>query len=152
MGEYVEFECDCKDNPLCNSDIGHVISGDIQVLKEYDIMKYFERGTKFRKQNFVRVREQFLKEIDAFIYRMAVSYSVPYGTFDKWRNEIMKCFDGYYKPQYFNEGTDGKFDLIRIRNFQAKYVIAYMDKVVSNFAFTCKKYYKNQLESHYSNK
>ena len=144
-------DCNCSTNEFCNPDHGHIISGNLNLLKQWNIKHYFTEGTKFRVQKFRKVRLDFIGEIDVFIYKMAVKYSLPIEVFSEWRNAIINNFDLRYRPYFCSNTYNYNLNNDNIEDFRRQFVITYMDKVNSNFAFTCKLLYQNLLTQHYGN-
>ena len=50
------YPCKCGNSELCNPDHGHIITGDLSLLKNEKIWKLFTNGSNFREpQSFLKL-------------------------------------------------------------------------------------------------
>ena len=158
---YNSFSCNLKKTDMdtcdCNNMTGfteptlkHVITGNLDVIKNAELRGIMERGTKYRFQVGKNVIETFIKDVEDFIYKMAVKYSMPIETFEEWKHFVIKGFGECYRRNMYGIYCE-KLNLGEIEKIQEKYIITYVDKATSNYALTCRKLYHKSLLDCYSN-
>lgn len=70
------FPCKCNEPSLkkfVNTDHGHIITGNLNIVKDLSLKKIMGYGTKFRipsKLNVKNIVTQFIYDIDLFIYKI----------------------------------------------------------------------------------
>lgn len=121
---------------------GHVITGNLDILKNKNVRYLMKFGTKFRlnsKLNYKHAADIFRDNVHSFIKKMGYKYSLPFVSFDEWKFNILKYFNDFlhnnlnndtYKYQSLNR-EDFKF----IGNLQKIFVIVPVDKAANNYAF-----------------
>ena len=66
------YTCNSENSKFCNSDHGHIITGDLNLIKKPNLRKHFYKGSNFREWqslNYSRCK----KEIEWTIKRFAGS-------------------------------------------------------------------------------
>lgn len=147
--------CDCVNNPAIYSPVGHVITGDLKIVKNVELHSLFQKGTKYR----IPVPIDW-KEVDKCSKAAIAKYCLYLGNkckvtvedlfFIKQRCETLlaskikhNLHNECAKLQQINHdcytlSRGAKKELKRLHNL---YVITPADKAANNYVFTCKKYY-----------
>lgn len=149
--------CECmEESEFFNKDHGHIITGNTKIVNNINLRELMNLGTGFRisnNYNYKVTLNIFTENIDTFIYNNAVYYSLPINAFNEWKYNIIKDFELIYgqHPVVKQCIKINKVNAIaEIKNLQKSFVISYIDKVTSNYAFTCRFYYCAKLKEVYS--
>jgi hypothetical protein len=149
--------CNCnKNSENFNNDHGHIITGNTNIVKDNDLKELLNLGTGFRistTQNKSTILNTFTKNIDSMIYNNAISYSLPVNAFNEWKHYIITEFKDLINnnptiKQHLNFNRQKAIDAILY--IQNSFVVSYVDKTTSNYAFTCKYYYCKTLNETYN--
>jgi hypothetical protein len=144
--------CNCVNTLLgFNEHYGHVITGNTDVANNYELTELMNRGTGYRIGYYNNAIPQFKQNLERFIYSTAIKYSMPYSAFEEWKYYVVNDFiDEYSRVRYKDDQV--KLHLMRsyIKHLQDRFVITYVDKVASNYAFICKKLYCELLTNSYN--
>ena len=143
------MQCSCEHSPFKNDRFGHVITGDLNIIRNQDLRDVCAFGTKFRENpmlNPIKLCNEMRLEIDKFTVKIANKFRLPRNAFKEWKihfynnfkSKLYSCNNSntYRKPVLSNSAC--KLELDRLRD---NYVITVVDKAAGNFAFTCKKFY-----------
>lgn len=160
LNKYKNNTCICKeDSPYFDYNHNHVITGDLGVLENCGVRNLMELGTNYRlptcqsKNNIINF---FKKDIDSYVYGVAIKYSYPLKAFDEWKQKLNSNFMNLVnnsKPNLDIKNNIKIMDYNRdLKNLQSVYVLSYVDKVASNYAITCLPYYCETLIKVYENK
>ena len=153
--DIVQMSCDCDSSPFKHDTFGHIITGDLRIIREDKLRELCSFGAKFRENPLLdlnRIRQDVSKGLDNLKSRIARKFSLPVSSFKKWRkaflgnfvNKLMACSQRFSYRLPTLSDFRSRTELERLR---ASYVITVVDKAANNFAFTCKKFYFLKLAS-----
>ena len=147
--------CTCTDSPFLDVHHGHIITGDLKLVRNNKLRKLLIKGPKFRESEGIcwnTVRDSIRKGIMESVDKWADSKGVHRSLFTEWRNkvfEIVDCKISTLKRQVHPRGMKKALsdnDVINyLKELQDKFVIVPVDKADSNVAFICKRYYAEVL-------
>lgn len=150
--------CLCNDTSIhYNSDHGHIITGDTNIVKDKHLKLLMDLGTGFRfstTNNKKLILKIFRENIESFIYNNAITYSLPLAAFNEWKFYVINDFRdslNFFPTINHSVNFDRRKAMAAITYLQSTLVISYLDKVTSNYAFTCKFYYCQKLIEVYKN-
>jgi len=127
---------------IVNEHYGHVITGDLNIIKDYSLRYFMSLGTKYRlpsKFNIPKIISQFDYDLDLFIYNTAIAYNKPVAFFSEWKDSVL-----FHHKILLNKN---KSHLVKLKNnslknkikqLQDNFIITYVDKSANNYAFICK--------------
>ena len=151
--EIEALECNCAESELVNQHHGHIMTGDLQIIKDNDLRELCARGTKFREVPFLdcqKIKNNIRTNVDSLISKMVSKYKISRGSLKVWKADFLKLLDGkidfrarsniHKRPVLSN--INSKRELDRLRE---SFVITVVDKAAGNFAFTCRKFYLLRL-------
>ena len=148
-----DMSCDCADSPFKNEHFGHIITGDLNIIREPRLHKLCSFGTKFRETpplDLSSIKKQLKSDIDNLCKKIARKFKNPISALKTWRKKFFKfiCQKLYfysktrrYEPPILSH-TACRNELKRL---QKLFIITVVDKASGNFAFTCKKFYYLKL-------
>ena len=145
----MSMECDCQTSEFVNSHHGHIMTGNLDIIRDDRLKEVCSYGTKFRevpRLNLALVKEKFKSNVDTLVSSFVRKFKVPRVRFKEWQNRFVDIVNNrldylartrrWDVPVLSNRNS--KIELDRL---QKNFVITVVDKVAGNFAFTCKKFY-----------
>lgn len=148
------YPCPCTDPNLSkyvNQDHGHIITGDLSIVKDTFLRKLMRYGTKFRvpsKLHPNHIITQFIDDLELFLYNTAIKFNKPLAYFNMWKiNTIENLKKAVSNIHHNSFKSNQKIMQQQIKNLQNKFIITYVDKCSNNYAIICKSYYHSLLNS-----
>ena len=143
--------CDCKDlRPFVCEPYGHVITGDLHLVKNINLRNIFKFGSKFRIERFSsweKVRKSLEEDLIINVKRLSRKFKISCESFSPWMEKIKEVIDKrIWKLSKLNTSTNTNIKITRqlktaISDLHKDFVISTVDKASSNFAFICKKFF-----------
>ena len=153
--DILAMSCDCDSSSFKNNQLGHVITGDLDIIQNGKLRELCSFGAKFRENPVLALgtlTSTVMKGFDQFKGKLARKFSLPVSSFKKWKRTFLNAFrcklgacvnHFTYRLPVLSD-ADCKRELAGLKE---KYVITVVDKAANNFAFTCKKFYFMKLAS-----
>ena len=145
--------CNCRkyDREFWNTDRNHVLTGNLEIVKNAKLRKLLSKGPKFReptKINWKEARTIVSVGLDNYVEIMSKVKGVSKVYFDDWKNTILSQVDekintnkqrvkAVDRKSVF-EDPDAKQEL---DSLQSDFIIVPIDKASSNIAFICRRHY-----------
>ena len=141
--------CDCDSSPFKHSVLGHVTTGNLDIIEDCKLRELFSFGAKFRENpllNLSKIKKDIARNIDNLKSKIARKFLISVSCFKNWKkcflknfnNKLITCSKNFsYRLPTLSDNSS-KRELSRLKD---KYVITVVDKAANNFAFTCKKFY-----------
>ena len=62
--EFSNMSCDCHTSKYCYSPAGHVVTGDLNIIRDAKLRALIQKGPSYREQNYVdwKVTERLCRE------------------------------------------------------------------------------------------
>ena len=144
FSESSESICNCHNihfSKFINNFHGHVLMGNLNIIKNDNIGFVMGFGTKFRLNTYVKYKNvlcQFEKDLNNFILKTAYKYNIPFEAFTEWKYNFFKSFKSFCKKNLNNKEDDyqtlDKTDIEYINSLKKFLVFVPIDKVANNFA------------------
>ena len=77
--EIEALECGCAESDLVNVHHGHIMTGDLQIIKDRDLRELCAQGTKFREVPFLdsqKIKNNIRTNIDSLTSKMVSKYNI----------------------------------------------------------------------------
>ena len=101
--------CDCSRSKYCYEPAGHVITGDLKILKDVELRGLIEKGPSYRKQNYINwnVNKNLWKEAVTTKYKRKWSQKeiVDIRALNEWECRVNECIEkriGSLKSRHIN--------------------------------------------------
>lgn len=144
--------CNCNTSEFCYTPAGHVITGNLDIIRNSSLREIFRKGTKFRipdNINSESLRTELYNIVDQFIRKTASKLHVDSRLFNDYKNETYRIIDARTvnltavttKENIFRD-NDATAELKRLHQ---NYIITCADKAANNFVFICKPFYCRTL-------
>ena len=124
--------CDCNNNIYCYEPVGHVITGDLTIIRNAKLRSLVRKGPSYREQNYIdwNIYERLCKEaVDKYKHQWSAREGVDVSAINEWECKLNKCIKrkiASLRNKYINK---------RRKHFQSlheKYVLVPADKAANN--------------------
>jgi len=153
--------CHCReyDKIFIDPNCKHVLTGNLNIIKNNKLRKLFSKGPKYREPenidwNLAKIVIE--ASLDSYIEHLASIKGVSPPYFDNWKHTVLENIDSkvdYFSPRIRKgknvrvlDNADVKNELKTLRN---NFILVPIDKASNNIALICKQHYatliKNEL-------
>lgn len=149
----INSPCKCESSPFIYNPLGHVITGDLDIISNPNLKTIMSYGCKYRAPVHLSAAEVLLSTnqfINDFVTKKSSKYSLKHIYFDQWRNRVNEIIGNrinFYVNKYpdifrsKNDILEDKEIQMNLKALQKDYIICSIDKASNNFCFICKKFY-----------
>ena len=143
--------CDCNTSAYLYVPVGHVVTGNLSIVKNRHVRQLLRKGPKFREQNNIDWdKNKYLctKALRKYVDKWASKEKVDKRVLGCWIGEVELCIDE--KIKYLKGRPVGrrKKQILRnekhlniLKDFHNRYVLVPADKASNNIVVVCRKYY-----------
>ena len=148
--------CHCNNSPFIDKDHGHILTGDLRIVKNNKLRKILSKGPKFRQTqglDFIKARQHILKGISECINNWCSKHKINENLLQEWKIRTMELVDK--RIQHLNkDNNDRSNNTASLKNkvigktleqLQEDFIITPIDKANGNIAFTCKRFYAQTI-------
>ena len=143
--------CNCSKSKYCYEPAGHVITGDLRIIRDAKLRSIIEKGPSFREQNYIdwNINKNLYKEAVAK-YKRKWSWKerVDNRALNEWECKVNECIEKRIrslKSRHINRRKKhvlkSEKHLRSLQELHSMYVLVPADKASSNIIVVCKKYY-----------
>ena len=143
VAEHIRRPCDCADSPYIYTAHGHVITGDLSIVRDSRLRTLMGYGSKYRipvEVDLDKVAEQTHSILAQFIKKYKGAYRCNLNAYCEQFRRIIDNRINRYHSATSNFLAPSKITSIA-RTLQQNYVIAPADKASNNLVIICKKFY-----------
>jgi hypothetical protein len=143
--------CDCHTSRYCYGPAGHVVTGDLNVIRDAKLRALIEKGPSYREQNYIdwRVTERLCREaVTKYKHKWSRREKVDVRVLNEWEckvNELVGKRIASLKKKHINRRRGhilkNERHLRSLEELHSKYVLVPADKAAQNVIVVCKKYY-----------
>ena len=143
--------CECVTSKYCYDPVGHVVTGDLTVIKDTKLRALIEKGPSYREQNYVdwRVTEKLCREaVSKYKRKWSRKENVVLSVLNEWECKVNECVKkriASLRNKHINRRKGHilkkKRHLRSLEELHSKYVLVPADKAAQNVIVVCKKYY-----------
>ena len=149
-----DMSCNCSTSKYCYEPVGHVITGDLTIIRDAKLRTLISKGPSYREQNCVNWkinREICTQAVAAYKRKWAKRERVDYRVLNKWEHTFNECIERRIRLLESKHMNKRRRHILRARrhlhylhDIQNKYVLVPADKAANNIIVVCKKYYLDQ--------
>ena len=142
VNETIPESCDCDQSEYKYYPAGHIITGDLSIIKDKELRKLLYKGPKFRipsKIDFVKCRDVLVDALDNYSKRWTKLEGVEPHALDAWKNSILDIIDiridNFHKnPQLYKTTTPTSLKRLKAKfsKLHERFVLAPADKAANN--------------------
>ena len=145
-----QYGCECNNSIFKDEFHNHIVTGNLDVLEDNELISIFKYGSKFRiipNLSTNDIISSVNDSVNEYIHKLSFRYSINIGQFSEWKTKLMIEFRHRINntPNIFPCTINQRALRNKINVIQNKFVITPVDKAGSNFGFVCKKYYAQVL-------
>ncbi len=142
-------QCTCNSSPFICPTVGHVVTGNCDIIQQRQLRGLFEKGTKYREPTIIDWAEVLSiakLTVEQFVEVLHKKAKIPLLAFVPYKEKALQfavkrveqC-----KTLYHNnlDKTLTPQSRLELRRLNSAYVVTCADKASGNFVFVCKKYY-----------
>ena len=143
--------CDCANSPYRDKHHGHIVTGDLRIIKNNKLRKVFSKGPKYRENqpiNFETSKDYILTGLDDCLDNWCNRNGVNKTIYSEWYHNITKAIEKRIqelkkniKHHSVSDNLSTKEMTSALKNLHDKFVICPIDKAAGNVAVICKKFY-----------
>ena len=150
-----EIPCLCKGHVFTHGKLGHVCTGDLEIIGNSPLKRLLERGPKYRERkatDWKEVQEEVVSSLDRLVSQWSKKEEVVEDALQAWKDEVkrkvVKEIDRLSKTIPPDPGNsilttdEGKKALAAVHK---SYVLVSADKSENNTIVVCKRYYVERL-------
>ena len=158
------FSCNCHISPFKDNNIGHIITGNLDIIENDDLKTLIKKGPKYRlprRIHWGKNRQLIENFLDDYIkdWIKKENKLVPNGQYDEtllknWKTQVMLFVDNRISKGKikFKDSASFDFDSVKgeLERLQNLFVITPADKAGNNVIFSCKEYYVKSVKDELS--
>ena len=142
--------CSCTTSSFIYCPVGHVVTGDINIVRNDDLKHVIEKGPKFREPQSFNWRQNFniiMDSVEDYARRWAKHEEVDLDTLSEWIKGVRSMLKSRIRklkgtmrtnfPSVFSN-PEVTSELQRLHD---QFVLVPADKASNNIVFVCKAYY-----------
>ena len=150
-------KCACKefDSAFVNSDFGHIVTGDLNIVENGKLRNILSKGPKYREPaeiDWKEARDQIKSGLEEYLENITSDKGIDKSCFSEWTSTVLTLVDNKInklknkiktnkvKSVFKDPGV--KTNLDRLKEC---FVIVPIDKATNNIAFVCKQFYAKVL-------
>ena len=142
-------QCECEGSTFCDVSHGHIITGDLNFIKNNKLRKIFSKGPNYREPktiNWASCKKEIITGVDNVIKDMLAKH--PNRNFADWKNSILEVVNKKIRSLKTKIHPLPRKKILQdievkqyLENLHKNYVIVPIDKASNNVSVICKKYY-----------
>ena len=145
----MKMNCDCKNSRFNYNPLGHVVTGNLDIIENKKLQLLFQKGTKYREPkpiDWTEVKTTAQTVSNNYINKIGKKFKLPVNIIHEWNTKCSEIIDAKIKSSSkMYDYTKSAMTDFRVRqelrNLQKKYIIVPVDKAPNNYSFICKKFY-----------
>ncbi len=146
-------ECACSSSPFNYEHHNHIITGNLDIITNFELRKIMLLGAKYREPTYLRpetIKTSLFQYIDNFVKIKSQKHGIDTKEFENWTNRVKEVITNRiqfyisHNPDIFI-GEDSLFKnkevMDCIKDVHNKFILIVADKAANNYVVICKKNY-----------
>ena len=148
-----DIECSCSSSSYRYEPCGHIVTGDLSIIRDITVRNLIKKGPSYREQNNIdwKVNEKTSKEaVSRYCQKWAKAACVDKRVLRDWKETMYSCIDERIKmlqQLHLNKRKKqvlkSKVHLDYLNKLHDNFVLVPADKATNNVIVVCNKYYLN---------
>jgi hypothetical protein len=122
--DILNSDCECQNSEFLYKNHGHIITGDLSLVKNKTLCKLMTKGTKFREPiltNHTELTNAVTAAMANFTEKLSKQHDIMNSKFDNWKKEVCSVFNSRleflkkHKPWLFKD-TDSVLEKYEIKS------------------------------------
>ena len=148
------ISCNCHlYSEFIDNDVGHVITGDVNIVKNKKLRNLFKKGYNYIESTF-RNKAEIIKslniDVSNYICKISNKFSINVRFFDEWKDALFRKVSSIVNSLKLSNRrsvTIIKSESNDLNKLKEHFIMTGVDKAKNNISFICKKYYLNKIKS-----
>ena len=146
-----DLQCDCSTCYYCYEPVGHVVTGDLNIIRDSQLRALIAKGPSYREQNPInwKKNEEICRQaVSAYKSKWSKREGVDSRVLNEWEHMVRECIARRIRSLREKHINRRKQHVLKSRKhlqylheFQRKFVLVPADKAANNVIVVCKKYY-----------
>ena len=139
--------CNCSSSTFLDSHHQHVITGDLNFIKDDKLRNLLKKGLNYRDQQAPSTRKAYIavqEAVKEYCKKMSNRFKMPIETFSHWKVKVLEKvheqLDLFENYDYNSVLSDSNVKL-ELQELHKNYVLVPTDKAANNVTIICKLYY-----------
>ena len=146
--------CSCKASEICYNPAGHIITGDLNVVRISKLRDILSKGPKYKEPRSFTWKQNsklILDSVEEYARRWAKKEDVEVDTLSEWVKSVMSLVNRRVSvlSRTMSHRHESVFDdsdvAAELAEIHEKFVVVPADKASNNIVFVCKTHYINCL-------
>ena len=143
--------CNCQNSAFVDKDHGHIVTGDLRIIKNRHLRKLISKGPNYREPrnlNWNKCREVIKNGLDSYIHSVFVKHKVDNADMVPWRDSVLNMVDAKlsslkHKIKFHKvKPTLNRPEVVEYLNkLHSEFVLVPIDKAANNVSIICKRFY-----------
>ena len=149
--------CNCADSPFVDKHHGHIITGDLRLIKNNKLRKLFAKGPKYRERKLVNwklTEEKLVTAVKEYAQSWCDKHKLSIVVLKSWISVVSEKIKAKISALKEKKPFDSDKQVLKskecldaLEQLKDQFVVVPIDKASSNIAFVCKRFYAQVLVS-----
>ena len=127
--------CDCSTSDFCYEPVGHIVTGDLTIIRDAKLRALIGKGPSYREQNFVdwkKNRKICSEAVTAYKHKWSKKERVDYRVLNEWEHRVNECVEKRIRLLEAKSINKRRQHVLRagrhldyLHDFQSKFVLVY---------------------------
>ena len=137
-----QYPCECINSIFKDEYHNHIVTGNLDILEDLELINIFKYGSKFRiipRLNVNEIIDNIYDNINDYIHKLSYRTNTNMGQFIEWKTKFMILVKNKinFTPNFIPFTTNLRMFRNKIKRVQYKFLIVPVDKAGNNFGFVC---------------
>ena len=145
------YPCSCNNSPFVDKDHGHILTGDLRIVKNNKLRKLIIKGPKYRENKGISLNKSKMNinsALDDYIGKFCNKNGCNEQTFTEWKLKVLEIVDLRINQLSSKIGSYSNTSILKdrsvsqcLQDLHNRYVAVPIDKATGNVAFVCQRFY-----------
>ena len=150
QGCELKMECNCSSSQFSDKDHGHVVTGDLRIIKNQKLRELFKKGPNYREKkaiNWKKTMSLLKEDIKLFMKKWSDRAGIHEECFSKWKITLFKSIQEKVKKLKKKIKFKPVKNVLKdpclkdLKELKDQFVLVPIDKAANNVGLICKKYF-----------
>lgn len=145
------YPCSCNGSPFVDRHHGHILTGDLRIVKNNKLRKLIIKGPKYRENKGIswnKTKSSIKNSINDYIKAWCDKNGCNEQLFHQWKHKVLELVDIQIQQLSIRIGSYFDQSILKdrsvsscLQNLHNNYVVVPIDKATGNVAFVCQRFY-----------
>ena len=144
-------ECNCNESSFCDPAHGHVVTGNLNIIKNNKLRKLLSKGPNYREPktlNYNKCFSSIESDLQDMVDKLTNKYTLANNALNAWKITILAkvrnridTLKNKKTPQQSKPTLRDPEVVEYLKSIHTQYVLVPIDKAANNIAIVCKRFY-----------